>query len=130
MKNIKSTVHYTVPNWNFCNSDNLSAAGEMTTQLCRFCIKTRAGYRCLLYDESLCVKDELIYKGRSCCKATAGFESVIDATAAPEAPAISPKMLMKQTIELYTKTTNDLINQGYPRSMAELAAKKYLLDSQ
>lgn len=79
----------------------------------------------MLYGKPLTVKDELIYKVRECCKATAGFESVIDE--APPAPTIPPKDIMKQTIELYSKTMNDLIAQGYPRPMAEQAAKKYIL---
>lgn len=79
----------------------------------------------MLYDEPLSTKDGLTYKVRACCKATAGFESVIDEP--PPAPTIPPKDLMKQTIELYSKTMNDLIAQGYPRPMAELAAKKYIL---
>lgn len=80
----------------------------------------------MLYGESLKTKGELIYKVRECCKATAGFESVVDEPA--PTPAIPPKDLMKQTIELYSKTMNDLIAQGYPRPMAELAAKKYILE--
>lgn len=79
----------------------------------------------MLYDKELTTKGELIHKVRDCCKATAGFESVIDE--APPAPTVPPKDLMKQTIELYSKTMNDLIAQGYPRPMAELAAKKYIL---
>ena len=43
------------------------------------------------------------------------------------APTIPPKDLMKQTIELYSKTVSDLVAQGYPRPMAEQAAKKYIL---
>ena len=35
---------------------------------------------------------------------------------------------MRQTIDLYNKTVNDLIAQGYPKQMAEMAAKKYILD--
>lgn len=127
MKSIKSTVHYTVPNWNFCNSDNLSAAGEMTSQLCRFCIKSKAGYRCLLYDESLMTKHELIYKVRACCKATAGFESVIEPPQQEATPVIPPKELMKHTLTTYKKLVNDLVSQGYPRSMAEQAAEKSML---
>uniref|UniRef100_UPI001CF507FC hypothetical protein n=1 Tax=Hymenobacter terricola TaxID=2819236 RepID=UPI001CF507FC len=46
------------------------------------------------------------------------------------APAVSPEDLIKQTIELYSKTTNDLIAQGYPRAMAELAAKKFILTNE
>lgn len=124
MKLIKSTISYTVPGWNFCNSDHL-AGGLLTDNVCRFCIKTKHGYRCALYDEDLSVKGNLISKVRDCCKATAGYASVINE--APPAPTIPPKDLMKQTIELYSKTMNDLIAQGYPRPMAEQAAKKYVL---
>ena len=79
----------------------------------------------MLYDKPLAIKDGLVYKVRDCCKATAGFESAIDEP--PPAATIQPKDLMKQTIELYSKTMNDLIAQGYPRPMAEAAAKKYIL---
>ncbi len=79
----------------------------------------------MLYDKPLNAKGELIYKVRECCKATAGYASVIDEP--PPAPTVPPKDIMKQTIELYSKTMNDLIAQGYPRPMAELAAKKYIL---
>lgn len=78
-----------------------------------------------MYNKSLTTEGNYIYKVRECCKATAGFESVIDEPAA--APTIPPKDIMKQTIELYSKTMNDLIAQGYPRPMAEQAAKKYIL---
>lgn len=126
MKKIKSTVSYMVPNWNFCNSDNLINGGEVSNKTCRFCIKTKAGHRCMLYDEALSTNDGMISKVRECCRATAGFASVIDV---PQAPTISPKEIMKQTIELYSKTVNDLIAQGYPKAMADTIAKKYLLDN-
>lgn len=126
MRQIKSTVSYKVPSWNFCNSDNLSVHGDLTSQTCRFCIKDKTGHRCLLYDEMLNTKGEFIQKVRECCKATAGFESVVDEV--PPGPTIPPRDLMKQTIELYSKTMNELIGQGYPRAMAEQAAKKYILE--
>jgi len=127
MKRIKSTVNYTVPHWNFCNSDNLTVTGEMTNQTCKFCINDKAGVHCLLYEKSLATKDGLIYKVRECCKATAGFESIIDPPQQPVAPAIPPKELMKQTLVTYKKLVNDLVAQGYPRSMAEQAAEKSML---
>lgn len=123
MKNIKSTVTYTVPNWNYCNSDNLINGGELTRNVCRFCVKGR----CLLYDKPLSVSDQLISKTRECCKATVGFQSNIDATTPPPVPTIQPKALMKQTIELYNKTVNDLIAQGYPKQIADATAKQYVL---
>jgi len=122
MKRIKSTVSYTVPGWNFCNSDNLSATGELTKQTCRFCVKDRSGACCLLYNEPLQTKGAHIYKVRECCRATAGFESVIDE--APPAPTIQPKELMKQTLAMYKQLVSDLVAQGYPRAMAEQAAEK------
>lgn len=124
MKKIKSTVTYVVPHWNFCNSDNLVNGGELTKDTCRFCVKTKAGHQCLLYDESLSVNDGFITKVRACCKATAGYESVIE----PQpGPTVQPKDLMKQTIDLYNKTVNDLMRQGYPKQIADTVAKQYVL---
>lgn len=80
----------------------------------------------MLYDEPLSSKDGLISKLPACCRATAGAPSEIDD--APQVPTIPPRELMRQTIDLYNKTVNDLIAQGYPKQMAEMAAKKYILD--
>lgn len=71
------------------------------------------------------MQDGLVNKTRACCKITAGFSSTIDATST--GPEVNPKDLMKQTIELYSKTVNDLINQGYPRTIAEATAKTHIL---
>ena len=79
----------------------------------------------MLYDQPLTADHGQVGKTKQCCRATAGYESVIEEP--PQAPTIPPKYLMKQTIELYSKTVNDLINQGYPKAMAETAAKKYML---
>lgn len=125
MKRIQSQVTYTVPNWNFCNNDNLLPGGRLQKDTCRFCVKTKDGHRCLLYDKPLKTDGEFIDKVRECCKATAGFASVIDE--APPVPTIQPRELMKQTIELYNKTVNELLSQGYPKSIAETVAKKHLL---
>lgn len=80
----------------------------------------------MLYDQSLLADHGQVSKTKQCCRATAGFASVIEEPL--QAPTIPPKDLIKQTIELYSKTVNDLLNQGYPRAMAETAAKKYILD--
>ena len=125
MKKIKSQVTYTVPNWNFCNNDNLLPGGHLQKDTCRFCNKTRTGYHCSLYDRPLKSDGEFIDKVRDCCKATAGYASDIEE---PAVPAVEPRELMKQTIDLYSKTVNTLLNQGYPRQIAEATAKKYLLD--
>lgn len=125
MKKINSQVTYVVPNWNFCNNDNLLPGGRMQKDTCQFCAKTKSGARCLLYNKSLCVDDGFIHKVRECCRATAGFASTIDNT--QEAPTVGPLELMEQTIGLYSKTVNDLIKQGYPRAIAEKVAKKHVL---
>lgn len=125
MKKIKSTITYHVPHWNFCNSDNLLVGGDMSTHTCKFCIKTKAGVRCALYDEPLSTDGIYIHKVRECCKATAGYESTIDE--APAAPTIEPKEIVKHTIEQYDKTVDALLAQGYPKALAKQAARQMLL---
>lgn len=132
MKRIQSTVTYTVPHWQFCNVDRFDLDAAPSEQVCQFCVKTKAGYRCALYDQPLAFDGVQVAKTRDCCRATAGFRSTIVADPAPATaatPTIPPAELIKQTIDLYSKTTNDLIAQGYPRAMAELAAKKFILTS-
>ena len=125
MKTVKSTVSYKVPHWNFCNVDKFDIDATPSKQVCQFCIKERGGYRCALYNQPLMSNGNRINKVRECCRATAGFESVIEEP--PQAPTINPKDLIEQTIKLYSKTVNDLLSQGYPRQMAEAAAKKYIM---
>lgn len=125
MKRIQSQVTYTVPSWNFCNNDNLLPGGRLQNDTCRFCIKTKTGRHCVLYDQPLRTDGEFIDKARECCKATAGFASNI--VEAPPAPTIDPRELIKQVVDLYAKTVNDLLAQGYPRQIAETLAKKHLL---
>ena len=127
MKKIKSQVTYTVPNWNFCNSDNLLPGGRLQKDNCRFCIKTKSGHRCVLYDQPLKSDGEFIDKVRECCKATAGFASAISEPA--PVPTVDPRELMKQTLDLYSKTVNELLAQRYPRAIAEQIAKQHLLGS-
>lgn len=124
MKRIKSTVSYAVPGWNFCNIDSLGESITVSKQTCRFCVSSKNGKQCMLYDKPLVFDGTFVHKVRECCKATAGFESTIEE---PQSPTIEPKTLMKQTIELYNKTINDLLNQGYPRAIAEQAAKTHIL---
>lgn len=81
----------------------------------------------MLYEQPLKSDGEFIDKVRACCKATAGFASSI--VEAPQAPTIEPRELIKQAIDLYAKTVNDLLKQGYPRQIAETVAKKHLLDN-
>jgi hypothetical protein len=124
MKRIKSTVTYTVPHWNFCNEDNLDFGAVLTSATCRFCIKDKTGHHCVLYDQALSVNNKLIAKVPACIDATAGFKSEIEPA---EVPTIPPKVIMKQTIELYEQTIKSLVDQGYPQSIAAATAKKHIL---
>ena len=124
MKTIQSKVTYKVPHWPFCNVDRFDIDATPSKQLCRFCIKSKNGHHCLLYDKSLSANNGQVKKLDQCCRATAGFESAIEP---PEVPTIQPRELMKHAIEAYSKTVNDLINQGYPRPVAEQAAKQHII---
>lgn len=128
MKTIQSKVTYTVPHWNYCNVDKFDIDGTPSKQVCQFCIKTKHGHVCALYDEDLSVQGNKIAKVRACCKATAGLEAVIQPKVeAPAVPTIKPTELMKQAIELYDKTVKELMAQGYPQPIATATAKKYVL---
>lgn len=126
MKPIKSTVVYSVPHWNFCNVDKFDVGAVPSKQVCQFCIKTRDGYHCALYNKPLFANGNKIQKLDRCCDATVGLDNEIDVVEAPQAPTVPPKDLMKQTIALYKKTVNDLLAQGYPRAMAEQAAEQLI----
>lgn len=128
MKRIRSTVSYTVPNWNFCNNDNLINGGELTKNVCRFCVKTKSGYMCVLHDRALSTDGKLIEKVNECKRASAGYDSVIEERhVAPDGPTVSPRELMIETIKIYNKTVNDLLKQGYPRQLAEKVAEKHTI---
>ena len=112
MKKIRTEVSYKVPHWAFCNCD-ANEMNDVTKDVCKFCVTKRGGERrCVLYDESLTVVDGLVSKSEGCKKATAGIKSVIESDrVAPTGPSVQPKILITQTIELYSKTVNDLLNQ-------------------
>lgn len=129
MKRLKSTVTYNVPSWNYCNSDNL-VGGDLTKEKCRFCVKDHNGYECLLHGASLTVRDEFICKADTCKRATAGDRATVisdNVAPQPQLPTVQPKELIKQTIELYITTMNGLLNDGYPRPLAENLAKQFIL---
>ena len=97
----------------------------MTKHKCNFCQKTKDGYKCLLYNKDLSSEGQFISKVKACCDATAGYESNIDNV--PQGPTVEPKEIMKLTMELYSKTLRDLLNQGYPQQLAESIAQKHVL---
>ena len=121
MKKLTATVSYIVPHWNFCNDDNLTYENKMSKRTCKFCVKGH----CVLYDKALAIQDGLVHKTEACKRATAGHGATIDATYTT--PIVSPKDIIKQTVDMYSKVLADLLSQGYPRPMAEAAAKKYVM---
>lgn len=127
MKKIRTEVIYKVPHWAFCNCD-ANEMNDVTKDVCKFCVKTGDGERrCLLYDEGLSYIDGLVHKAKRCKEATAGIRSVIESDRVePAGPSVQPKVLIAQAIELYSKTANDLLKQGYPRPIAEQVAKQHI----
>ena len=129
MKRIRAQVTYNVPHWAFCNCDD-DELTKIPKRVCRFCVKSKGARMCMLYGEQLVDNDGLVYKTQRCKAATAGYEATIIADhVEPPVPTVNPKDLIKQTIDLYAKTVNSLLNQGYPRAIAEQAAKQHILDN-
>lgn len=124
MRKIKLTLQCRVPSWNFCNSDAPTKDLRYSKELCRFCVKTKTGYHCMLHDESLKADKDFIYKPTACIDATAGFAITVDEPT-PVGPTVDPKLIIRETLKTYTQALNDLLRQGYPREMAETLATKF-----
>ena len=124
MQKVKVTVNYKVPSWDFCNDDRLDG-GKLTKHKCRFCVAEKGSYKCMLYDKSLFADNSLVRKTHECKLACVGVPTEV---VEPEAePAVPPKELMKMAIDAYTKNMKDLLNQGYPRAIAENVARQLTL---
>lgn len=120
MRRVKVTVMYAAPGWNFCDFED----GGM----CRFCDKTKDGYVCRLYNENLSSCKNMVDKANACRRATAGFDAEVTIEAPPApSPAVDPKVIMSETIKIYTKALNEMLAQGYPRQLAEKLAKQSVL---
>lgn len=123
MKAVTSTVTYAVPSWNFCNHDNLFE-GSIPKTTCRFCQKNKDGsYMCLLHNQTLSTEGRLINKRPECCRATVGLDQSIVEAARPQ---IDPNSIIDATIAEYSKVLKDLMNQGYPMTIAEKVAKELM----
>lgn len=131
LKQIKQTITYNVPNWDYCNLMNPVTGGVQATK-CRFCVNSKKqGYTCVLYNTPLGTEDvNAVRKAPQCRQATNG--SLVSITATTSAPtgnahSVEPKKLIKLTIDTYNKEKQRLISQGYPAVIAESLAKDYLL---
>lgn len=117
MRKIKVDLQCSVPSWHFCNLDGFTADGRYSKETCRFCVTTKQGRRCLLYDESLTTDSHFVHKTSACIEAAASGKAT-----AREMPAVSPKLIASEAIKEYTKLVASLTKQGYPRSLAEKIA--------
>lgn len=125
MRKIKQEINYSVPSWNFCNKDEVQPDGRYSKELCRFCIKTKNGHRCMLYDELLTTDPNFVHKTKGCINASAGFHTEVTEIVPPVAV---PKLMMRETIKSYNKAVNDLMAQGYPRDLANKLAEQHILN--
>lgn len=117
MKQVKTTVNYKVPDWEFCNCSRL---GKPTKDMCRFCVKHGKGYVCVLHNMPLdMVEGILVKKDMACVRATAGFTSEVE-----DDIQVDPKTVMKLTLQEYRKAYKQLIAQGYPDAMADKLAQQ------
>ena len=117
MRKINVDLQCSVPSWHFCNLDGFTADGRYSKETCRFCISTKQGHRCLLYDTSLTVDSHFVHKTAECIEAAASGKAT-----AHDASAVSPKLIANEAIKEYTKLVASLTKQGYPRSLAEKIA--------
>lgn len=126
MRKIKVDLQCRVPSWNYCNCDDPTPDQRYSKERCRFCVSTKQGYYCSLHDEHLMADKHWIYKPDKCIKATAGFRVSIDEESPPP---VDPKLIMRETLKSYNKMVKELMQQNYPRAMAEAVATKYILEN-
>lgn len=65
----------------------------------------------------------MINKRPECCRATVGLDQSIVEAARPQ---IDPNSIIDATIAEYSKVLKDLMNQGYPMTIAEKVAKELM----
>lgn len=126
MRKIKLALQCRVPSWNHCNYDGFTADNRPSKELCRFCVSTKKGHYCSLHDQWLTADKNFVHKTHDCIEATAGYAITVDEQV-PTGPSADPKLIIRETIALYRKTVSDLVSQGYPQTMAETIASKYLI---
>ena len=129
LKKVTTEVTYKVPAWQYCNQVKTGTLNKPSSELCRFCVKEGRTYRCALYNMPLDIAQSVYpKKTRDCERAVAGFRSTaVDVEEHNEEPTIDPMLLVRATIEEYEKTRKKLLSQGYPASVAEQAAKEFLV---
>ena len=123
MRNVKLDIKVRIPSWNYCTLDDFTANGRFSKEVCRFCVKTKGGHRCALYDEPLAADENFVHKTRRCIRVSAGYPD----EPSPLAPPIDPKLVVQNAVKEYKKTVAYLLSQGYTRSLAETIAEQSVL---
>lgn len=126
MRNVKLDMKVRIPSWNYCTLDDFTDNGRFSKEVCRFCVKTKGGYRCVLYDENLAADANFVHKACRCIKVSAGYPDEVPPPA-PPVPPVEPKLIMQETLKEYKKAVLYLRSQGYPQGMAETLAEKSVL---
>lgn len=123
MRNVKLDMKVRIPSWNYCTLDDFTANGRFSKDVCRFCVKTKGGHRCALYDEPLSADENFVHKTRRCIRVSAGYPDE------PQLPVAipSPQVVMSEAIKEYKKAVTYLRSQGYPQGLAETLAEQSVL---
>ena len=128
MRKLKLSVVAKMPSWHFCNCDKTTLNLKISSELCKFCAKEKNTYRCTLYDCYLSADRGLVNKCPGCIDNTHNGTATVIEEGLQDTPKIAPQQIAEAAIDGYMKTLNDLLAQGYPRNLAEAAAKKYMLE--
>lgn len=115
---VTTTVTHKVPCWEYCNKQ----AGIITpsTETCRFCVKNKNSYTCVLHNEVLDTEQGgLIRKARACEKNMAGFDTTVEDE---NVPTIDNKKAVKIALTEFVKIRKQLSKQGYSESVVDKMA--------
>ena len=125
MRKIKIELQCKVPSWNYCDIDTPTANHRFSKEKCRFCVTTKQGSYCNLFDAKLISDANFVHKVPQCIKATAGYAISVDE---PTIPQVDPKTFVTTTIKAYEKLIADLTKAGYTRAVAKEVALKDILN--
>lgn len=124
MKKIKTVVTYRVPEWDMCN--HIGPGGEPSKDTCRFCVKTKSGHTCAIYNETLSSNGIEIMKTNKCIKATAMSKDTVEDDVTQDLGA-AVRIVKKDAIDSYHKIYTQLIKEGLSESAADKLARQLIM---
>lgn len=125
MKRVSMKVTCSLPSWHYCNYDGFTANGRFSKELCKFCKKTKAGYKCVLHDQPLTSDPTLVHKCKGCIDVCG---RVTDEVVEAQQPPVDVQALVRDTLKSYNKLRMQLVAQGYPASIVDDVATRYMLN--